>query len=165
VRPRRERLTAVAGALAVVLGTALAIWLLRPGPASRFDGGGGGLAHRQPRATWLVVLTIAAGLAFAWWAWHGRHRFRARRPQLLAAGLAVILVLAVVAGVLWPGGLLHRYHDPLDFSDFELDVPTTTAVPGTTAAGATNTPDPGGDATTVAPGTEPGTDVPTTGSP
>ena len=58
-RSRREVVTAVGGALAVVvLDTCSMIWLLRPGPPG--VEGTGGLASRQPRAAWLVALTLAA---------------------------------------------------------------------------------------------------------
>ena len=60
------------------------IWLLRPGPPG--VEGTGGLASRQPRAAWLVALTLVALVGFVWWAVRRQRRVarqadhRARSP-------------------------------------------------------------------------------------
>jgi hypothetical protein len=146
-RDRREVTTAVVTAAAVVLGTAVMIWLLRPGPPG--TEGTGGIANRQPRAAWLVALTIAALLAFGWWAL-SRPRRRPSTTVVLIVGALVILLLAVLAGFLWPGGLL-RHTEPLPEIDtgdvtsttlpMELDATTVPgATTGTVSTEATVTP-------------------------
>ena len=76
--------SAIGGAVAVVLGTALLVWLLRPGTA-------GVAGHRRsgqpparaPRGS--SASTLAAGIAFCWYVWrhprrwHAAVRRRARR--------------------------------------------------------------------------------------
>ena len=53
-RSRRELFTAIGGAIGVVVGTAIMVWLLRPGPSgTQGTGGLGGIpeapvGHRQP---------------------------------------------------------------------------------------------------------------------
>jgi hypothetical protein len=137
---------AVLGATAVVVCTAVAIWMLRPGS---FTPGTGGIAHRQPRATWLVagtVVVIVAGVAYV-------LRSRRWRRHLIPAIAAVVvggLVLAAVVGTVWPSGLLHQYPRLVGPDDFQTE--TTPALP-TTAPGATTAP----------PGTTGATTTPTTG--
>jgi hypothetical protein len=135
VRSRREVLTAVGGAAAVVLGTALMVWLLRPGTAG--VEGTGGLASRQPRAAWLVGLTLVATLAFGWYVLRNQRRWQGKVIVILAVGGFAILLLAVLAGILWPGGLL-RHTEPVPELDPETCPPTTlppeltsTTLPGT----------------------------------
>jgi len=96
-RSRRELWQAIGGAVAVVLGTALLVWLLRPGTAG--VEGTGGLASRQPRASWLVALTLAAGIAFCWYVWRHPRRWHGRYVAVLTGGCFAILLLAVVAGI------------------------------------------------------------------
>jgi hypothetical protein len=142
-------LTAVGGASAVVLGTALLIWLLRPGdPAVP---GTGGLAHRQPRATWLVVLAAAALLVGVVLVLRSR-RWRARVRAAIPAVIVFVLLLAIVAGFLWPGGLLRQYQSIE--APPEFDIPTAPAGPDSTLPGAATTP-----GQTSAPA---GTTIPTT---
>jgi hypothetical protein len=121
-RSRRELLTAVGGASAVVLGTALMIWLLRPG-TSGVDGTGG-LASRQPRAAWLVGLTLVALIAFTWWAMRRQRSWRGRAVVVLLIGWVILLLGAVLAGILWPGGLLRHTEPAPDIGDV-----TTTTLP------------------------------------
>jgi hypothetical protein len=130
------------GATAVVVFTALAIWMLRPGDP--LTPGTGGLAHRQPRATWLVAGAIVA-VIIAVVAIPRSRRLRRRANAAVPVAVAVLLVGAVVAGVLWPSGLLRHY----------AKVASTPAVTSPTLPAATNRP--GGTtvpgATTVAGGT------------
>lgn len=107
-RPRAEVITAVAVAVGIVGATVLVIWLMRPGTPG--VPGGGGLLSRQPRATLLAVLTAAALAIGIWWVLNGRRRPRRLRPRT-AVGLtaAVVLVGAVAAAVLWPGGVVRHY--------------------------------------------------------
>jgi hypothetical protein len=145
-------MVAVLGATAVVVCTAIAIWMLRPGSLTP---GTGGIAHRQPRATWLVagtVVAIVAGVAYV-------LRSRRWRRHLVPAIAAVVvgsLVLAVVVGALWPSGLLHQYRSLVGPNDFQTE---TTPAPPTTAPGATTAP----NATTAPAGTTGATTPPTTG--
>ncbi|GIU87777.1 MAG: hypothetical protein KatS3mg009_2292 [Acidimicrobiia bacterium] len=126
-------MTAVLGAVAVVAGTLLSVWLLRPGPPG--TEGTGGLATRQPRATWLVVGTLAALGAYAWWARRGRHRRGARRGLVLALGALALLGGAAAAARWWPGGLLREYEPPFDPADLEeVPAPESSAPPGTAGA-------------------------------
>jgi hypothetical protein len=146
-------LTAIAGAAAVVLGTALVVWLLRPGTSG--VEGTGGLASRQPRAVWLVALTLLALLAFTWWALRRQRAWRGRIVVVLVIGWVVVLLVAVVAGILWPGGLLRHTQAPPDVGDL-----TTTTLPPelqSTAPGGTTAP-----AATTAPGATAPTGAPTT---
>ncbi|MDZ4827358.1 MAG: hypothetical protein SGJ13_12985 [Actinomycetota bacterium] len=169
-RERSEVLKAVAAVAVVVVVTALLVWLLRPGPSDRFDGGGGGLFNRQPRASWLVALTVGALVVFVWYA---LTRVRRRRNLVLVVGCVGILGVAVLAGTLWPDGLLHTYIGIPDQSDFDDLTPETTTVPGSdvtiTVPGLDVTVPPGTE-TTAAPTdtapteTAPG-ETPTTGSP
>ncbi len=128
-RSRREVMTAVGGAAAVVLGTALMVWLLRPGTAGAE--GTGGLASRQPRAAWLVGLTLIALIIFVWWAWRRERDWRGRGVLILLGGGVVLLLAAVLAGILWPGGLL-RHTEAIPTSATPPTVTPTTAASPTT---------------------------------
>jgi hypothetical protein len=142
-RSRREVMTAVGGAAAVVLGTALMVWLLRPGTAGAE--GTGGLASRQPRAAWLVGLTLIALVLFVVWAWRRQGDWRGRGVILLLGGGVVLLLGAVLAGILWPGGLLRH-----------TEAIPTAPPPGTTepnSTSASTTPTTGAAPTTVTPTT------------
>jgi hypothetical protein len=147
--------TAVAVAVSIVAGTALLVWLLRPGPPAVFGNvGGGGLLNRQPRASWLVVLTAVAVGGFAWWVLRRRRSTR-RRPLLLGLGSLVLVGGAVAAGFLWPGGLLRRYAPTPQVDLDEIgDLTSTTTAPG----GATTTS--GTGTATTGPPTTPGTTAP-----
>jgi hypothetical protein len=157
-RTRREVLTAIGAAAAVVIGTAIMIWLLRPGPSG--TEGTGGLANRQPRAAWLVALTLAALIGFTWWAVRRQRAWRGKLIIILLVGWLILGLGAVLAGILWPGGLLRHPAPAVEFNpeDFTTTVPvdTSSTLPGET----TTAPAPG--ATTVPAGTE--TTVPTTTS-
>ncbi len=131
-RPRAEVITAVVAAVAIVGGTLLLIWLMRPGEPG--VPGGGGLLSRQSRATLLVVLTAAALAIGIWWVLNGRRRPRRVKPRV-AVTVTVVIVLgaSVTAAVLWPGGLIR--HWPKQVKPFENPLPpeTSPSLPGTTA--------------------------------
>ncbi len=151
-RPRSELVTAVAGVSAVVLVAALLIWLLRPGSGP----GTGGLIHRQPRASWLVLFTAVAASGAVSWARSTRSRIAANRTAALVGAVSLVAVAAVVAGMLWPGGLLRHTPGPLDIPEIELpplstpETPVTPTVPESSAPGPSDTAPPD----TSAPDTE-----------
>lgn len=97
---RRDIFLAVALSAAAVVVTGILIWTLRPG----------GIADRQPRASWLVVLAALALGGYVWWLLRPRSKRRERTVLWLAGGVVLVLAGAVVAGMLWPGGLLR--HSP-----------------------------------------------------
>jgi hypothetical protein len=141
--PRAEVVTAVVTAVALAVAIVLAVWALRPG----------GIADRQPRASWLVAGSVTVAVL-----WLLRVARRPPRRGRLASlgGLAVVAAGAVVAGVLWPGGLLRDSPvDPFAVTTTSTGpAPTTTTAPGattTSAPGATTTTAPGAT-TTSAPG-------------
>jgi hypothetical protein len=156
----REKAVAFAAAGGVVALTGLAIWAMRPG-APDFYGLTGGIANRQPKATWLVVLTVAA-LATAFTVMYRRakdgmsRRARAGRDDrpVIMSVLAGIVVVAVGIGFVWPGGLLRQGPPPID--DIVPDDLPTSLPPidtsATTVAGDTSATTVAGDtsATTVA---------------
>jgi hypothetical protein len=106
-RPRAEVFTAVGVSAAIVIGTALLIWLMRPGVAG--VEGGGGLFNRQPRMTILVLLTIAVLAGVALYVLRRRHPPRFGTQGSIAIGSAATVVLAVVAGIFWPGGAIRHW--------------------------------------------------------
>jgi hypothetical protein len=107
-RPRAEVIAAAAAAVAIVAGTVLLIWLMRPGQPG--VPGGGGLLSRQSRATLLGVLTAAALAIGIWWALNGRRRPRRVQPRIAVGVTAAVLVgAAIAAGVLWPDGLIRHW--------------------------------------------------------
>jgi hypothetical protein len=135
-------MTAILGAAAVVLGTALIVWMLRPGTSG--VEGTGGLASRQPRAAWLVGLTLLALVAFTWWALRRQRSWRGRFVVVLLTGWAILLLGAVLAGILWPGGLLRHTQAPPDLGGLtnttlpaELQSTAPTSAPVATTPGPT----------------------------
>jgi hypothetical protein len=124
-RTRAEVVTAVVTSVALAMGTGLAVWAMRPG----------GIADRQPRASWLVgTAVLAAALLLVRVTRRPPRRASARVAS--AGGLAVVALGAVVAGVLWPGGLLrHSPRDPFAAATTTVG-PTTSAVPGATTTSA-----------------------------
>jgi hypothetical protein len=155
LRSRREVWTAVAGAAAVVILTGILLWLMRPGaPGTE---GTGGLANRQPRATWLIVLTVFALAYWTYWVLKRQRRWREKVIVLLVGGWTFLATASIIAGFFWPGGLLRHPEPPLDISDFE-DLTGTTLPTDTTptSVGETIPTDTGPttldpNATTVAP--------------
>lgn len=135
-RPRdaREVRLAVLSGLAVVAGTVLGVWLLRPG----------GLASRQPRAAWFVTFAVV-GVAVAS-VWALRSRPASRRRARAGIGLAAVMIGAIVAWFAWPGGVIKDYPTApagdVDLSPILEQTPTVPSpdeVPGSTAAGSTGT--------------------------
>jgi cytochrome bd-type quinol oxidase subunit 2 len=151
-RTRRELSIAIGVAAGIVGGSALMIWLLRPG----------GLADRQPRSSWLVALSLIAAIAAVWTILRRAEDRGINLPLWLGGSLAGILVVAIVVGIVWPSGLLR--HTPPAIT---VPAETTTQPTATTAAGATTTTKPGTStsatgATTTTPAT---TAAPTSTSP
>jgi len=106
-RDRADILRAVAVSAAIVLVTALLVWLLRPGPPG--VPATGGLMNRQPRASWLVGMAIGIAAGATWWIlMRSSRRTRARAKVILPIVLGAILVGTVVVGFVWPGGLLRH---------------------------------------------------------
>jgi hypothetical protein len=143
---RRDIVLAAAAVTAAVVGTALAIWMLRPG----------GVADRQPRATWLVALALVAAAFVIWWGLRPRAKQRERRWLWIAGGVGLVAVGAVLAGIAWPGGLLRQYETftvpdtvPLDETTTTLGGATTTTVAGATTTTASPSPSPTAASTTV----------------
>ncbi|HMC71561.1 MAG TPA: hypothetical protein VKJ07_20555, partial [Mycobacteriales bacterium] len=109
-------LTAVAAAVAIVAGTVLLIWLIRPGAPG--VPGGGGLLSRQSRAALLGVLTGAALATAIWWVLNGRRRpRRVEARTAVAVTTAVVVGAAIVAAVLWPGGVIRHWPKQFKPSD------------------------------------------------
>ena len=164
---RADILKAVGVAAAIVIFTAIIVWLLRPGPPG--IPATGGLMNRQPRASWLVGLAIGAGGLATWWILTRNAKMQARARIILPISLGVILVVAVIGGILWPGGLLRHDVAPAPAPETTTTTTspaksTTTAVPGTTTASPTTaaTPTTAASPTTATPTTAA---PPTTGSP
>jgi uncharacterized membrane protein YidH (DUF202 family) len=144
-RSRREVVTAVLAAVGVVVFTVVAIWLLRPGSGQP---GTGGIAHRQPRATWLVAVSLLAVVVGTILVLRSR-RLRRRAKALLPTIIAVVLLVAIVVGIVWPGGLLRH---PVQFA----------APPVATTAPTLVAPSIDPNSTTAPPGTTPVTTAPPT---
>ena len=159
-RSRADIVKAVAVAAGIVLGTALLVWLMRPGPAG--IPATGGLINRQPRSSWLVGVALGvAGLA-TWLAFRSR-RTRNRLKVVLPIELGVVTILAVVGGFMWPGGLLRHDVAPKPAPTTS----TTTTKPGkaaTTTSNASGTSTTGGSATTTTPGATSTTTATTSGA-
>jgi hypothetical protein len=144
--PRSEIVVAVLVAVGIVLATLLLVWLLRPGEPG--VPGGGGLLARQPRATLWVVLGVAL-LAFGiWWVLNGRRRpKRVNKRTAVTVTAAVVIVLIVLAGIFWPGGLLRQYPSRVTESDLETPIQTAPpSAPETTKPKAPKTSAPGATA-------------------
>jgi hypothetical protein len=135
-RNRAEILKAAGVGAAIVLATALLIWLLRPGPVG--IPATGGVMNRQPRASWLIVGALVAGGFAAWFVLRRGGRRRAR--TILTISFVVIIGIAVVVGIIWPGGLLRHDVAPAAEPPPTTTPATTPTTPPTTkpaASGAT----------------------------
>jgi peptidoglycan/LPS O-acetylase OafA/YrhL len=146
-RTRREIATAVAAVVVIVGGTALMIWMLRPG----------GIADRQPRASWLIGTAIGLALLACYLILRPSSRLKVEKRAALAAALGLIAVVAVIAGVVWPHGLL-RHTETVPFVTTPSTPTTQKPSPGvttTTVAGATTTTAAAGTTTAPAQTTSP----------
>jgi len=129
-RPRSEVLVAVAAAVGIVAGTALLIWLMRPGEPG--VPGGGGLLSRQSRVTLLVVLSVGALAIAIWWVLNGRRRPRRLSQRAAVTITAVVLIASsVLAGILWPGGLVRHWPKQAKEIETPATTPVVTAPPAT----------------------------------
>lgn len=131
---KREKTVAVLGVACVVGLTSLAVWAMRPGTPDDY-GLTGGIANRQPTATWLVVLSAAAlvGSVLFFRSRAAAGRGPARRPWLGVSHL-VIVAAAVIIGFVWPGGLLrHGPPPPTDLVPADLTTVAPIPTPTSTA--------------------------------
>ena len=118
-RSRSDILKAAGAAAAIVIGTALLIWLTRPGPPG--TGGTGGLMSRQPRVSLIVAATLGLAAVATWWILRVSPKARDRVKVVLPTALGVVVVAAVVGAVTWPGGVLRH----------EIAPPPLTTIPRT----------------------------------
>lgn len=130
-RNRADIVKAVGAAAGIVLGTALLVWLMRPGPAG--IPGTGGLINRQPRMSWLLGLALGLSAIAAWWILRVSRRARGHAKVVLPVSLGVVAVAAVVGGIAWPGGVLRHAVAPPHTAP-PPTVPSSTTIPitGTT---------------------------------
>jgi hypothetical protein len=124
-RPRSEVIIAIAVSAGIVIGTALLVWLMRPGTVG--VPGGGGLLNRQPRMTILVLLAAAVIGGIVFYVLRRRHPPRFGTRGAIAIGSAVTIVAAVVAGIFWPGGVIRHWPPQIKLPDV-----TPTSVPSST---------------------------------
>lgn len=143
VRPRSEVYVAIAVAAGIVIGTALLIWLMRPAQAG--VPGTGGLFTRQPRLTLLVIGTLLAIGGVIWYVLTHRKQRRFGEWGTIAIGSGIVVVIAVLLGIFWPGGVVKHY---ASVGNIVPQTPSTT--PATTPA---TTPTTNAPPTTAAPPT------------
>ena len=155
-RSRADIVKAVGVAAGIVLVTALIVWLMRPGSPGTL--GTGGYINRQPRASWLVGLALGVGAAATWWILRVSRKARERVNVVLPITLGVVLVLTVIGGVAWPGGLLRHDHAPPKVVAPPTTLSTTPPTSATTApktATTTTAPTPTSNAGGTSPNTSP----------
>jgi hypothetical protein len=140
-KPRSEVFAAVAVGASIVVGALLLIWLIRPGPVG--VPGKGGLLSRQPRMTLLVVFTAAALGGWAAYIIRRRQDPPLGRRNALALGAVVLVALAVIAGIFWPGGVIRHWPK----------TPKISQTPSSTPSSVPSTPSTGTGSTTAKPGT------------
>jgi hypothetical protein len=129
VRPRSEIYIAIAVASGIVLGTALLIWLMRPGTSG--VAGTGGLFTRQARLTWLIVVTLLAIGGVIWYVLSRRRRWRFGEWGTIAIASGVVVLIAVIVSIIWPGGIVRHYSSPKAPTPAPAVTPTTIATPTT----------------------------------
>ena len=135
-RPRSELYVAIAVGAGIVLGTSLLIWLMRPGSAG--VPGGGGLLNRQPRMTLLVLLAAAVVGLVVSFVVRRKKPLRFGTRGSIAAGSGIAVVLAVLAGIFWPGGVIR--HWPTLSNPTPVTTPAPTSTPTTKPATSTTKP-------------------------
>lgn len=136
LRSRSEVVVAVLVGVGIVAATVLLIWLMRP-KSSDGTPGTGGLFTRQPRVILLLVLALIVMISVT-----AYLRFGRRRPKKMNSGTSttisavVIVALAIVAGILWPGGLIRHWPPQPKAVSSDNTTPATPAptTPPTTAA-------------------------------
>jgi hypothetical protein len=129
---------AVAVAAGIVLGTALLIWLMRPGTTG--VAGTGGLFTRQPRLTWLVIVTLLAIGGVIWYVLSRHKRWRFGEWGTIAIASGLVVVAAVIIGFIWPGGIVKHYTSIPNTTPPPATTPTTNATPTTTSPPTTAAP-------------------------
>ncbi len=135
-RPRAEVYTAVAVGASIVVGTILLIWLMRPG--TRGVPGGGGLLNRQPRMVILALLGAAVATALSLAFVRSRRRPHLGSREAIALGTGIAVVLAVVGGIFWPGGVIRHWPKQPTLANTPATTPSsvpsraTTSTTGTT---------------------------------
>jgi hypothetical protein len=144
-RPRSEVIAAVAVGVGIAGGTVLLIWLMRPGGTG--VAGGGGLFNRQPRMTMLIVLTAAALGGLVLWVRRGRRPKRLGERGSIVVGSLVVIAVAVVAGIFWPGGVVRHWPKAPALTNPPATNPPS--VPSTTPATSTGPTTTARTATTV----------------
>ena len=127
VRPRSELYVAIAAAAGIVVGTALLIWLMRPGTAG--VAGTGGLFTRQPRLTWLVVVTLLIIGGVIWYVLSRHKRWRFGEWGTIAIASGVVVVIAVIIGIIWPGGIVRHYTSFPSITPKPATTPSSNATP------------------------------------
>jgi hypothetical protein len=138
VRPRSEVYVAIAVASGIVIGTALLIWLMRPGTSGA--PGTGGVFTRQPRLTWLIVITLLTIGGVIWYVLSRHKRWRFGEWGTIAIASGVVVVIAVIVAIIWPGGIVKHYASvpsitpPTSATTPATNATPTTKVPPTTAA-------------------------------
>jgi len=140
-RPRSEVFTAVAVGASIVIGAILLVWLIRPGPVG--VPGKGGLLSRQPRMTLLVILAVAALGGWAAYIIRRRHDPPLGRTRAFAIGAVILIALAVIGGIFWPGGVIRHWPK----------LPKTVKTPASTPSSVPSSPSTGTGSTTAKPST------------
>ncbi|HEX4490468.1 MAG TPA: hypothetical protein VH914_04595 [Acidimicrobiia bacterium] len=155
-RTRRELTIAVGVAAGIVVGTAIMVWLLRPG----------GMADRQPRSSWVIGLALLAAIVAVWLVVSNADRRDLNAPVWIGGSLAGILVLAIVIGLVWPHGLLRHTPTPITAPPTQTTQPTSSTTPtASTTAPTGSTATPGASTTQPTATTTATTTAPTSSSP
>jgi hypothetical protein len=148
LRPRSEIYVAIGASAGIVLGTALLIWLMRPGTTG--TAGTGGLFTRQPRLTWLVVVTLLAIGSVIWYVLSRHKRWRFGEWGTIAIASGVVVVIAVIVGIIWPGGIVRHYQSFPSIKPTPTTPTTNPATSPTTKPTSTPTTKPKSTPTTAA---------------
>jgi cytochrome bd-type quinol oxidase subunit 2 len=143
IRRRSEVVVAVLVGVGIVAATVLLIWLMRPKSP---DGtpGTGGLFTRQPRFVLLLVLAVIVLTAVIAYLQRGRRRPKNMKPSAsFSIATVVVVALAVVAGIFWPGGLVRHWRAQPKAEPTDNTTPATpeaTTTPTTAAKSKTTRP-------------------------